>query len=323
MISTTAHAQPPAFRLHWSQAPFFLMHIAAFGAIWTGVTWFWVGIAILSYYVRMFFVTGAYHRYFAHRSYKTSRIFQFILAFGAETTAQKGALWWAAHHRHHHRHSDTPEDTHSPRHKGVFYAHNGWVIDCKNDDLKEDLIKDFLKYPELRFIDKHHWFPPLCLALLMFYLGSWEGLVIGFVWSTCLLWQGTFVINSFTHLWGKRDFPSTDDSKNSFIFSLVTLGEGWHNNHHFYQASCRQGFYWWQIDITYYILKILSLFRIVWDIKEPPQKILDQRFKNAEEAAANPPACAVAMEAALVAAAATQETNDDDTVEAETEHAAA
>lgn len=244
----------------------------------------------------MFFITGAYHRYFAHRSYKTSRIFQFILAFGAETSAQKGALWWAAHHRHHHRHSDTLEDTHSPRHKGIFYSHNGWILDCENDGTKQELIKDFWKYPELRFLNTHHWIPPLCLALFLFWLGSWEGLVVGFFWSTCLLWQGTFTINSFTHIWGKRDFPSTDDSKNSMIFALITLGEGWHNNHHFYQASTRQGFFWWQIDITYYILRILSLFRIVWDIKEPPQRILDQRFKSAEEAAANPPACSIVQE---------------------------
>jgi stearoyl-CoA desaturase (delta-9 desaturase) len=127
----------------------------------------------------------------------------------------------------------------------------------------------------------------------MFYFGSWEGLVVGFFWSTVLLWQGTFVINSFTHIWGKRDFPSTDDSKNSMLFALITLGEGWHNNHHFYQASTRQGFFWWQIDITYYVIRLLCLFHIVWDIKEPPQRILEQRFKSRAEAEANPPACSL------------------------------
>lgn len=304
MIETTAHAKRPAFKLHPTQLPFILFHVAACGAFFIDWSWFWIAIGLGVYYIRMFFITGAYHRYFAHRSYKTSRLFQFILAFGAESSAQKGVLWWAAHHRHHHRHSDFAEDVHSPRHKGIFYAHLGWVIDCKNDPTKIELIQDFAKYPELRFIDKHHWIPPVALAVLLFALGGWQGLVFGFFWSTCLLWQGTFVINSFTHIWGKRVFPSTDDSKNSLIFSLVTLGEGWHNNHHFYQASCRQGFYWWEIDITYYILKTLSFVGIVWDLKSPPQKILDQRFKSKAEAKANPPQCMITQQEAIAAAEA-------------------
>lgn len=304
MTTTTMNIEKPKVRLSASQLPFILMHIAACAAFWIEWSWMWVAIGLGVYYARMFFITGAYHRYFAHRSYKTSRIFQFILAFGAETSAQKGVLWWAAHHRHHHRHSDHPEDVHSPRHKGVFYAHLGWILDDKHDETKEELIQDFMKYPELRFISKHHWIPPVALGTLLYLIGGWQGLIFGFVWSTCLLWQGTFVINSFTHIWGKRVFPSTDDSKNSLIFSLVTLGEGWHNNHHFYQASCRQGFFWYEIDITYYILKTLSFFHIVWDLKAPPQKILDMRFKNKEEAAANPPACAVLAEEAAAAALA-------------------
>jgi len=259
--------------------PFFLMHAACFAAIWTGVSWWSVALCIGLYYLRMFGVTAGYHRYFSHRSFKTSRVMQFLLAVLAQSSSQKGALWWAAHHRHHHKHSDTEEDLHAPKF-GFFNSHMGWILNPDNDQTDLATIPDLAKYPELRFLNVYHLLPPFALGAACYFFGmlmgnAWEGLVVGFVWSTVALWHGTFTINSLTHLWGKRVYPTTDDSKNSLILALITCGEGWHNNHHYYQAAARQGFRWYEIDLSWYALKALSWVRLVRDLKEPPRKVLE------------------------------------------------
>ncbi len=255
--------------------PFFLLHLVPLLALLPGIEVRpidWVVCGAL-YFIRMFAVTGVYHRYFAHRSYKTSRWFQFVLAFLAQTSSQKGALWWAAHHRHHHKYSDQPQDVHSPVQRGFFYSHVGWMFD-NTDATDYAKIKDFAKYPELVFLNKFWWIPPTLLGFGVWLALGWSGLLIGFSLSTVLLWHGTFTINSFTHIVGKRVYPTTDASKNSMFFALITMGEGWHNNHHYYQASTRQGFHWWQIDMTYYILKMLSWVGLVWDLREPPAEVI-------------------------------------------------
>jgi stearoyl-CoA desaturase (delta-9 desaturase) len=241
----------------------------------------------------MFFITGGYHRYFAHRTYKTSRIFQFIIAFFAQTSVQKGALWWAAHHRVHHKYSDTPKDPHSMKLYGFFYSHLGWILGPDYKETHFELIKDYAKYPELRWLNKYHLVPPLLAAIGIFYLGAavngqhpdgysggWSTLVVGFFLSTAILYHGTFSINSIMHLFGKQRYKSNDESKNNLFLALITLGEGWHNNHHYYQSTVRQGFFWWEIDITYYILKILSWFGLVWDLRPVPHHIKYSKDKE-------------------------------------------
>ena len=267
-------------------AVFWGIHAACLGVIWVGISPIAVAVCAALYLLRMFAITGGYHRYFSHRTYKTSRLFQFILAFIGASSAQKGPLWWAGHHRHHHRHSDTDEDIHPPS-KGLWWAHVGWVVSPAYLETRMHEVKDLARYPELRFIDEWHLIAPVALGVSMFALGlgleaagfdtnGWQMLIWGFFISTTLVYHGTFVINSLTHKWGRRRFATTDNSRNSFILSLITLGEGWHNNHHRYPGSERQGFYWWEIDLTHYALTVLSWFGIVWDLRKPPAHIYEE-----------------------------------------------
>ncbi len=271
----TNQAQAPHDDIVYPAAiPFALVHVAAFGALWTGFPAYAVWMAVILYFVRMWAVTAAYHRYFSHRSYKTSRVGQFILAVLAQTSAQRGALWWAAIHRHHHLHSDTPEDIHSPRHHGFFYSHVGWIFNHNNWKPDYGTIRDLAKYPELRWLDRFYLLPAVALGVGCFVFGGWPGLFVGFFCSTVVLYHGTFAINSMAHEVGNQRYLTGDDSRNHWLLALVTLGEGWHNNHHHYQSSTRQGFKWWEIDITYYILKMMSWVHLVWDLREPPAAIV-------------------------------------------------
>lgn len=280
---------------------FALVHLLPLGAIWTGATLFdWIVCAVL-YFGRMFWVTGGYHRYFSHKSYKTSRWFQFVIAFMAQTSAQKGALWWAAHHRHHHRHSDQPEDPHSMKLYGFWYSHVGWIMgpDYKETDFKT--IGDYAKYPELMWLNKHYLVPPVTLALVVMALGAWVNggspllmfteyglstLFIGFFLSTVVLYHGTFSINSIMHKFGKQRYKTGDESRNSLWLALLTMGEGWHNNHHYYEVAARNGFFWWEIDLTYYGLKAFSWMGLISDLKPVPKHILYSKDKQHAKALA-------------------------------------
>ncbi len=254
---------------------FILVHFSILAVIWTGVTGASVAICIALYVIHMWSVTAGYHRYFSHKSFSTSRVFQFILAWLAQSTTQKGVLWWANHHRLHHLNSDTESDTHSPRQKGFFYSHVGWIFDPNNiAEQKYTMVKDFERFPELVWLDKHDLLPTMLLGVIVFLLAGWSGLVVGFLFSRVLVWNATYTINSLSHVYGSQRYNTGDDSRNNFWLALLTFGEGWHNNHHYYASSARQGFFWWEIDITYYILKMLSWFGIVWDIKVPSEEIL-------------------------------------------------
>jgi len=268
------------------------MHLIPLLAFFTHVTAFdWILCAAL-YVVRMFFVTGGYHRYFSHRAFKTSRFFQFVLAGGAQSSFQKGVLWWAANHRIHHKHSDTPEDPHSANLYGFWYAHIGWIMGPEYKPTRFDLIKD-MKHKELYWLNKYHFVPPVVLALAVYLVGNkvngtgffdWGAgvstLLIGFFLSTIILFHGTFTINSLMHKIGKQRYKTGDESRNSLVLALVTLGEGWHNNHHYYQSAAQQGFYWWEIDITYYIIRTLGALGIVWDIRGVPVKVKESNRLN-------------------------------------------
>jgi stearoyl-CoA desaturase (delta-9 desaturase) len=264
-------------RIGWlGTTPFFAIHLLAFGTIWTGITPAAAICCVALYFIRMFAVTGVYHRYFSHRTYKTSRVFQFVLAFLAQTSAQRGALWWAAHHRHHHRYSDQPEDLHSVSQDGFWYSHVLWIFDEGTQATDYNRIRDFAKYPELRFLNKFYLLPPIMLGTAIFFWLGASGLFFGFFASTVLLWHGTFTINSLSHVFGNRRFATTDHSRNNWLLAIVTMGEGWHNNHHRYSGSTRQGFYWYEYDITFYILKLLSLFGLVWKLSPVPESVLEE-----------------------------------------------
>ncbi len=254
--------------------PFAAVHLVCLAVFFVDFRWSYVALCLALYAVRMFFVTAGYHRYFSHRSFKTSRAFQFLLAFMAMSSAQKGVLWWAAHHRNHHRFSDTEEDLHSPMQFGFWWSHVGWILSDSYEKTELHLIRDFAKYPELRWLDRRFLVPPVVLAVALFLVGGWGALVWGFFVSTVVLWHGSFTINSLAHLFGRRRYATTDTSRNNWWLALLTLGEGWHNNHHHYMASVRQGFFWWEVDVTYYVLKVLSWMRIVWDLRLPPPHIL-------------------------------------------------
>ncbi len=251
---------------------FAMVHLAAIlGAVWF---WSWGGVALAvgSYFVRMVVVTAAYHRYFSHRAFKTSRVFQFLLAVGAQTAGEKGVIWWASHHRWHHKHSDTPRDVHSARLRGFWYSHVGWVLSSNWNETDQSMVKDLERFPELRFLNRGFMevVPMAALGLSFLLLGGLHVFVWGFLVSSVLLWHGTFSINSLAHLFGRRRYETSDDSRNSLLLALATTGEGWHNNHHRYPTSARQGFRWWEIDVTYYVLWLLARLGIVWDLRRPP-----------------------------------------------------
>ncbi len=254
--------------------PFAAVHLTCLAAFFIPFRWSYVLLCLGLYYARMFFVTAGYHRYFSHRSFKTSRVFQFVLAFLAMTSSQKGVLWWAAHHRRHHRFSDQENDLHSPVRDGFWWSHLGWILARENDSTDVESVRDFYKYPELRWLNRHFLVPPVSLAVALWLAGGWSALVWGFFISTVLLWHGSFMVNSLAHVFGRRRYRTSDTSRNSFLIALVTLGEGWHNNHHHYMASVRQGFFWWEVDGTYYLLKLLSGFGLVWDLRVPPPSVL-------------------------------------------------
>lgn len=255
--------------------PFILVHMACLGAIWTGVTANALILCVVLYAVRMFGVTAGYHRYFSHRSFKTSRVGQFVLAWLAQSSAQRGALWWAAVHRHHHRHSDTELDAHSPRMRGFLYSHVGWIFDRRHQTTDMDAVPDLARHRELVLLERFPLVPAVVLGVACFVFGGWTGLIVGFFWSTVLLYHGTFFINSLAHVTGTQRYVTGDDSRNNWWLALITLGEGWHNNHHAYQRSTRQGFRWYEIDPTFYALKTMSWAGLVWELGEPPAEVVN------------------------------------------------
>lgn len=267
---------------------FLLLHLACLCAFLTGVSTVAVITCISLYFVRMFAITAGFHRLFAHRTYQSGRIFQFVMAFIGTTSYQKGPLWWSAHHRRHHLSADTEKDLHSPVTHSWWRSHVGWFLSRESEATDWKLISNLTKYRELHFLDRYYSLPPIMLAVATFLFGSslqrwapelgtsgWQMLVWGFFISTVLLYHGTFTVNSVAHIYGRRRFATDDDSRNNLLVALITLGEGWHNNHHHYQSSERQGFYWWEIDVSHYALRGLSWFGLVWDLRMPPPHVLE------------------------------------------------
>jgi len=281
--------------------PFFAVHLVCFGVIWVGWSWTAVGVAFALYVIRMFAITGFYHRYFSHKTYKTSRFMQFVFAVVGNSSMQRGPLWWAANHRHHHQHSDDPLDIHSPIQHGFLWSHMLWLTTKHNFKTNMKAVPDLAKFPELMFLDRFDFLVPVLMGFVMFGVGvllqiyapalgtNGPQMLIWSVISTILLFHGTSTINSLSHLIGWKSFKTKDESRNNPVLALITLGEGWHNNHHRYASSTRQGFFWYEFDITYYGLVVLSWLGIVWDLNPVPERILDEaRQKSAPIAEPEP-----------------------------------
>ncbi|MDX1957309.1 MAG: acyl-CoA desaturase [Leptospiraceae bacterium] len=241
-------------------------------------SWDLVALAAFSYFIRLFGITGAYHRYFSHNAYRTSRVMQFILGWIGAMAMQKGPLWWAAHHRNHHKYSDTDKDLHSPRH-GFWHSHVLWFLSDDHNEYDPKIIKDYAKYPEIVWLDKYNWIPPLTYSIILGLI-SFPALVYGYGVANFLSGHGTWTINSLSHVFGKQRYETGDDSRNNWFLAIITLGEGWHNNHHYYRHSANNGFYWYEIDITYYVLKLMSWFGLIWDLKMPPKHVLDEGLRR-------------------------------------------
>jgi stearoyl-CoA desaturase (Delta-9 desaturase) len=263
-------------RISWGKSlPFFAVHLVALATPFVApISWRWAALAAALYVARIFGITAGYHRYFSHRSFRTSRGFQLALAVLGTTSTQKGPLWWAAHHRDHHRFSDGPEDVHSPLERGFWWSHVGWILSTRYDATRLERVKDLARFPELRWLDRWHLVPPITLATILFVAGGWPALLWGYFVSTVFTWHGTFLINSLAHVLGRPRYETGDGSRNNLALALLTLGEGWHNNHHFYPASARQGFFWWEIDLSWYALRALSAVGVVWDLKRPPPQVM-------------------------------------------------
>jgi stearoyl-CoA desaturase (Delta-9 desaturase) len=274
-MQTAPRANGPAL-LRLKTIPFLLVHLGAVGGVaWLGWSWRGAALAVALYFGRMFFITGGYHRYFSHRSFKTSRAMQLVFAVFAMSSSQKGVLWWAGHHRTHHKLSDLPGDVHSAARDGFLWSHLSWIFSEDYEDTDIDKIKDFNKYPELRWLNRYWALPPAALAVVLFAIGGPFALVWGFFVSTTILWHGTFTINSLTHVFGSRRYATTDNSRNNGLLALITMGEGWHNNHHYYQRSANQGFFWWEVDPTFYVLRAMQALGLIWDLHAAPAHVVE------------------------------------------------
>jgi stearoyl-CoA desaturase (delta-9 desaturase) len=249
---------------------FVAMHLACLLVVVYPPTWKLVLLALGSYVVRMWAITVGFHRYLAHCSFRTNRVFQFVLALLGTTAMQNGPIWWASWHRRHHKYVDTIGDPHSPPVLGFWHAHMAWVFDPKNDETDLSNVRDLTCFPELRLLDRFAWVPLVAWAVMCNAIAGWAGVVWGFVVSTIAVDHATFFINSLGHMWGSRRYDTPDTSRNNPLLAVLTLGEGWHNNHHFYMSSARQGFFWWEVDISYYTLELLSWLRIIRDVRQPP-----------------------------------------------------
>lgn len=275
--TAVAEATSARARIQWrSSIPFLAAHLVPTLGLVTGVDRADLWLLSVLYVARIFFVTAGYHRLLSHRSFRAGRVVQFVLAFGGTTSAQKGPLWWAAQHRAHHSFADTDRDVHSPR-DGFWWSHVGWFLSDRHKSTDLRLVEDLARFPELRFLERHDWIGPWAIALFSLWVGGWSGLVVGFFGSTVLLWHATFLVNSAAHVIGRRRFHTPDRSRNSAIVAALTMGEGWHNNHHRYPAAARQGLAWWELDPTYGLLRLLAAVGLIDSLRQPPAPPVGKR----------------------------------------------
>jgi stearoyl-CoA desaturase (Delta-9 desaturase) len=277
-----------ADRIDWLRTvPFVALHLGCLAVLWTGTSFLAIAVAAALYAVRMFALTAFYHRCFSHRTFKASRPVQFVFAALGASCVQRGPLWWAAHHRNHHREADTALDPHSPQVHGFLWSHMGWFLTPRAFATDIRRVPDLARYPELRWLDRYDVAVPVVLAIAMYLLGALlhyaapglrtdgaQMLVWGFFISTVVLFHATVTINSLAHGWGTRRFQTKDDSRNNFWLALLTFGEGWHNNHHRFPGTARQGFLWWEIDLTWYGLCLMATLGLIRQLKPLPARVL-------------------------------------------------
>jgi stearoyl-CoA desaturase (delta-9 desaturase) len=256
-----------------------LVQLSAAGVLLVPFHWGLVPLWAASHFLRAIGLTLAFHRYFAHRAFQMSRATRFAWAWIGTSAMQKGPLWWAGNHVDHHKYADREGDPHSPRLSGFYYAHIGWFLDdAKWERVSQanPVLRDFGSVPEIAFLDRWYIVPPLTLAVAMFAMGGFPWLFWGFCLPTMTLAHATFAINTVNHLWGSRRFDTIDESRNNPITAFFAVGEGWHNNHHRYQRSARNGFYWWEFDPTWYAIKAMSWVGLAWDIQPVPARIYEE-----------------------------------------------
>ena len=287
-------AHTGARRIDWLRVlPFIGIHVACFAVPWVGVSATAVAVAVGLYALRMFAITGFYHRYFSHCAFRTSRPMQFAFALLGASAAQRGPLWWVSHHRYHHAHADAVDDPHSARVHGFAWSHMGWFLARENFPVRRGLADDLARFPELRVLDRFDVVAPLALCGALYALGAYlerawpaagtsgaQLVIWSFCISTVALYHATFSINSLAHRYGGRRYATRDDSRNSTVLALLTFGEGWHNNHHHFPGSARQGFFWWEVDLTYYGLRLLAAAGLIWDLKQVPAAMRTARLER-------------------------------------------
>ena len=250
--------------------------------------WPLVALWAASHFLRAIGLTLAFHRYFAHRAFRMNRAARFVWTLVGTSAMQKGPLWWAGHHVNHHRFADRDGDPHSPAVSGFYYAHIGWFLnDTRNDRLESTnpVVRDFSRAPEIRWLDRYYFVPPLALAAAMWAVGGFPWLVWGFCLPTMTLAHATFAINTINHLFGSRRFETRDASRNNAFTAFFAAGEGWHNNHHRFQRAARNGFYWWEFDPTWYVIRLMKAVGLAWDVQVVPARIYEEaRATKAREA---------------------------------------
>jgi stearoyl-CoA desaturase (delta-9 desaturase) len=242
-----------------------------------------IAVCVLSYLIRMFGITAFYHRCFSHRAFRVTRPMQLMGACLGASAAQRGPLWWVAHHRRHHQRTDRIGDPHSPVIDGLPRSHVLWMFAPANRGTDSQVVPDLAAYRELRLLDRYHHVMPGLYAAGMFGLGValhavWSGshtsglqmLVFGFSISTVLLYHATFAVNSLGHTIGSRKFDTNDESHNNWWLAILTLGEGWHNNHHRFPYAARAGLAVWEADMTWMALRLMASLRLVRDLRPVP-----------------------------------------------------
>ncbi|HEY1909661.1 MAG TPA: fatty acid desaturase [Vicinamibacterales bacterium] len=270
---------------------FWIVQASALLVLTVPFRWAYIGLWAASHFVRALGLTLMYHRYYAHRAFKMNRGARFVWTLIGTAAMQKGPIWWAGHHVMHHKFADREGDPHSPMISGFYYAHVGWFLhDTKFDqlDASNPVVRDFGKFPEIAWLEKYFIIPPTVMAVAMYLYGGWPWLVYGFCLPTMTLAHATFCINTVNHLFGSRRFETMDDSRNNPITAFFAVGEGWHNNHHRYQRAARNGFYWWEFDLTWYTMKAMAALGLVWDMQPVPARIYEEARQLKAQRAAQP-----------------------------------
>jgi stearoyl-CoA desaturase (delta-9 desaturase) len=278
----------PAFRARVNVVIFWTVQASALLVVFAPWTVPLATLAIASHFLRMLGITLGFHRMLAHRAFRTGRATRFLWSLVGTAAMQKGPLWWAGNHVYHHRFADRAGDPHSPRRVGFYRAHVGWFLDdVRYDEVdpQNPVVREFSAYPEMRWLDRFYGLPPAALALGLFLAGGWPWLVWGFCVPTVTLAHATFAINTVNHLWGSRRFATPDESRNNAWTALVTLGEGWHNNHHRFPRAARNGIYWWELDPTWWAIRLLAALGLAWDVKPVPGHAYRLAAEAEEEAA--------------------------------------